>query len=41
MLYMHPAQYEPSNEHRLVAAGREVAARVLDPSAPTSVRAAD
>jgi hypothetical protein len=28
MLYMHPAQFEPSNEHRLVAAGREVAARV-------------
>jgi neutral ceramidase len=29
MLYMHPAQYEPSNEHLLVRAGQEVAARVL------------
>lgn len=29
MLYMHPAQYDPANEHRLVRAGREVAARVL------------
>jgi hypothetical protein len=28
MLYMHPAQFEPSNEHRLVEAGREVVARV-------------
>ena len=30
MLYMHPAQYDPANEHRLVRAGREVAARVFD-----------
>jgi hypothetical protein len=34
MLYMHPAQFEPSNEHRLVAAGREVAARVGTGSSP-------
>jgi hypothetical protein len=28
MLYVHPAQFEPSNEHRLVQAGRDVAALV-------------
>ena len=28
MLYVHPAQFEPSNEHLLVRAGREVAAAV-------------
>jgi hypothetical protein len=30
MLYMHPAQYDPANEHRLVHAGRAAAAQVFE-----------
>lgn len=32
MLYTHPAQFDPANEQRLVAAGREVARRVWSDS---------
>ena len=32
MLYVHPAPFEPTNEHRLVQAGRDVVAAVVEPA---------
>ena len=32
MLYVHPAPYEPTNEGRVVQAGRDVVAAVTEPA---------